>query len=336
MSQVSAVVITGLGYELPGIPADTDLLAVEAVTVPGPFAPEQRLGRSGLRYKDRATKLALCAASAALEHAGLAALPDDEAAVSGVVVSSSLGNLDSICAAVQTLRDGSTDDLSPMSLPNLSSNIIASTVAIRFKLQAVNITLCNGASSGTEALYLAANALRAERACRMLVIGVEPYNEVVQQLIERGWQGAPGAPPRLGEGAACLVLEPLERARARGAAVYGQLTGYSYAAPGHDPRPSVQRALAALGRRPQLWLTPGGGWPAPSAPAEHPLADPAAAAVDLTARLGELYSALGVFQCLAACQWLAGSDQRQLTLASSGGGWGDGTASICVQRVVLP
>jgi len=59
----AAVIITGLGLEIPGIQDTANLLdALKAPVEASEFIPADKLGRQGLRYKDRATKLALCAA----------------------------------------------------------------------------------------------------------------------------------------------------------------------------------------------------------------------------------------------------------------------------------
>src|SRR5262245_27161412 len=90
----AAVIITGLGLEIPGIQDTANLLdALKAPVEASEFIPADKLGRQGLRYKDRATKLALCAAQTALTNAGLptSAATQITPETFGVVVSSNLG-----------------------------------------------------------------------------------------------------------------------------------------------------------------------------------------------------------------------------------------------------
>src|SRR4051812_41787904 len=112
----TAVLITGLGLEFPGIAGAASLLdAVSAPIEPTEFDPADKLGRKGLRYKDRATKLALCAAQAALLDAGLPAVAAEQVSPEsfGTVVSSNLGNVDTVCRVLDTVRAEGADSTSP-------------------------------------------------------------------------------------------------------------------------------------------------------------------------------------------------------------------------------
>ncbi len=343
MSTTENVAITGLGIKVPGISKTEELLTLQCPPRPEEFDPRQELGRRGLRYKDRATKLALCAVQNALAHAGMSTQNGSQA-TTGVVVSSNLGNIDSVCQAVQTLRRTSVTDLSPMSLPNLSSNNIASAIAIRFDCRGANLTMCNGATSGIEALYLAANVIRAQRARRMLVVGVEPRNEIVHRLMTASQQtdDTTSRPDvHLGDGAACVVLENVSDAKLRQANVYGLISGYAYAPPGRDPEASILQALESVPAHPHLWLVPGHYRLKERAFVDRLLCawdDTRPDVLELCSVLGEMYGALGVFQCVAACLWLKryASVNRVpniVALATLGGLWSDGVASLCISRV---
>src|SRR5262245_17930065 len=124
MNSRRSVVVTGLGLEFPGLPATEALLGMRDTPLqPVAFNPADKLGRKGLRYKDRATQLAMCAAQAALEDAGLSVSAKEQCSPEtfGVVVSSNLGNLDTVCRVVDTIHAGSVKDTSPLDLPNASS-----------------------------------------------------------------------------------------------------------------------------------------------------------------------------------------------------------------------
>jgi 3-oxoacyl-[acyl-carrier-protein] synthase II len=297
------------------------------------FDPAQKLGRKGLLYKDQATKLALCAVQEALIHAGLSLQGTEESHSTGVVVSSNLGNIDTVCRMVQTVHQGSTRDLSPMDGPNASSNVIASTIAIRFHCQALNLMLCNGSTSGLDALYIAVNAIKARRACRMLVVGVEPHNDVVQQLMTRANTQEP-----IRAAAACLILEAAEQAAARGATVYGTLSGYRSSPVSSGADIAIISALQADSSSPSLWLVPDLTWPENRSLVNKVLAARKATPpeiLDLGRSLGELYGTQGVLQCVVACLWRqrhATASEGGVVLVTCGGTWGDGIASIFVKN----
>ncbi|WP_211288798.1 beta-ketoacyl synthase N-terminal-like domain-containing protein [Actinophytocola xinjiangensis] len=272
------IVITGLGLALPGVETAGDLLGRPDPSA-APVDPAARLGKKGLRYKDRATQLALCAAADALREA---ALPEQDGPDVAVVVSSNLGNVDTVCRVIRTLDEETSRGLSPMDTPSLSSNVIASELAIRFGLRGPNLTVCSGETAGLDAVRWALTLLRAGRAGAVLVVGVEPDNDDVRALT--------GA-PRLVDGGAALVLETGESAQRRGVR--------ALAAPHHyvrtdDPAP----ALRAVAGEPGLTLraeTTDPGW-------------------------GAMSGALGVVQCATAVGWFAGGHREPVHALAGGAG----------------
>lgn len=139
------------------------------------------LGRKGLRYKDEATLMALINAQQVLD--GIPELSQEERDRTGVVVTSNLGNLDTVVNNAEIIAREHVDATSVMALPNASSNAVSTSVAIVFQLRGPNIMLCNGNGSGLDALRLAQDLMTAGRADRVLIIGVEVDNSVVRKLI---------------------------------------------------------------------------------------------------------------------------------------------------------
>ena len=320
-------VVTGLGVEAAGIEGAVHLLGAldNALDRQPAFDSRRRLGERGWRYHDAATLLALCAATEAL--AGLERSTDWDAGNAGVVVSSNLGNLDTVCRVVDALRAASTEALSPMDLPKASSNIIASTLAIHFDCRGLNLTVCNGASSGLDAVYLAATAVRAGRARRVLVVGVEPSHREARRLLEDAPGAAASGHRPLRGGAAGILVEAVSSARGRGARVYGEIGPYAHHhGPGAVPRSLAVALARERGERPALWVTPEtDASPSGADVGEQQWMDdgPPPRRLDLAAHLGLLYGALGVFQCVAASLWLQGDapagDDRVAVLTSGGG-----------------
>ncbi|MEU8893052.1 beta-ketoacyl synthase N-terminal-like domain-containing protein [Streptomyces sp. NPDC048442] len=231
----AAVVVTGAAVLLPG--ADTVRALAEGPAPGGaPVEPAGCVGRKGLRYKDRATQLGYCLTAAVLGDAGL--LGEDGLTVPaesvGMVVSSNFGNLDTVVRALDTIREETVTATSPMDLPNASSNVIASSAAIRYGLRGPNLMVCNGETSGLDAVHWAVTMITAGRTDRVLVLGVEPDNDVVRRLL---------GGTRAVDGGAALLLESRTAAAERSANVRAVVGPYSRRA--GDPGP-------ALGRRWQL------------------------------------------------------------------------------------
>ncbi|MGW3957050.1 beta-ketoacyl synthase N-terminal-like domain-containing protein [Streptomyces sp. NPDC004752] len=252
----AAVVVTGAAVLLPG--ADSVRALVDGPDPAGtPVEPAGLVGRKGLRYKDRATQLAYALSAAGLRDAGL--LGEDGLTVpatsTGIVASSNFGNLDTVARALDTLREETVTATSPMDLPNASSNVIASSAAIRFGLRGPNLMVCNGETSGLDAVHWAVTMIAAGRAERFLVLGVEPDNEVVRRLL--GGRASV-------DGGAALVLESATAAAERAATVRAEVgayrrgagepdaTGLRWELPGHLGAGSgalgVLQVAAAVGR----------------------------------------------------------------------------------------
>ncbi|MFD7257538.1 beta-ketoacyl synthase N-terminal-like domain-containing protein [Streptomyces sp. NPDC059874] len=217
----TTVVVTGAAVLLPG--ADSVRALADGPAAGGaPVEPAAHVGKKGLRYKDRATQLGYALTAAALRDAGLLGADEKEginvpAASVGVVASSNFGNLDTVARALETIRAETVTATSPMDLPNASSNVIASSAAIRYGLRGPNLMVCNGETSGLDAVHWAATIVAAGRAERVLVLGVEPDNEVVRRLLDGG---------RAVDGGAALVVESRAAAAERSATVRAVLGPY--------------------------------------------------------------------------------------------------------------
>lgn len=287
-----SAVATGVGLAVPGARSATDLTTRSSGGA-APVDPAERIGKRGLRHLDQATRLALCAARDALNAAGLMTGDARLTATGGgppavgaelqvpaesvaVVVSSNFGNLDSVCEVATTIAaDGGTRLLSPVYAPRLSSNVTASEIAIRFGLRGPNLMVCNGPTSGLDAVYWASVLLSGGRARHVLVVGVEPANDVVRRLTGHD---------RPLDGAAALVLESPAAAAERDAPVLAELGGYVRTG-------GLAGCVSALGGIPRAWLAPR------RAPAD---VLPGVLRHDLEHRWGPASGALGVLQCAAA------------------------------------
>jgi 3-oxoacyl-(acyl-carrier-protein) synthase len=321
------VAVSAVGLAVPGLGSVAELLA-GAPAPPASFFPRGVLGRKGLRYKDRASLLALCAATAALDDAGLPRAGRTDSSSFGVVVSTTTGIAETVCRVAETIHDRGVVATAPMDLPNASGNVAAASVAIKFGLEGLNLTLSASPTSGLDALRWAAVAIQAGRARRMLVIGVEPAAEAVDRLVAQTAERHGTPPPRCLDGAVAVLLESADAVAERGGRVRALIGGY-----GRDERldAAVGAAFkAADGAPPGLWLTPCGA----HSPTGAEL-DPAGTLPDLAgaARVavgevaGEALAALGVLQCAAAVAWLD-SHQGDRALLTSGGCWGGEYAGL--------
>ncbi|MGA5817935.1 beta-ketoacyl synthase N-terminal-like domain-containing protein [Kitasatospora sp. NPDC094028] len=281
----ATIVVSGAAVLVPG--ADSArALAAGPESGAAAVEPAAIVGKKGLRYKDRATQLGYALAARALADAGLVGEEGTTVPASsiGVVASSNYGNLDTVTRALDTIREETVNGTSPMDLPNASSNVIASSVAIRFGLRGPNLMVCNGPTSGLDAVHWAITMIQAGRVDRVLVLGVEPDNEVVRKLT--------GGRPSV-DGGAAIVVERAEAVQERSGTVKAVLGGYVRTAAVRD----VLDRLAASAE-PARWEVPGG-----AAAALDAALLPGVPRVGLPESAGEPSGALGVLQCAAAVGW---------------------------------
>lgn len=299
----SHIVVTGVGLAVPGLAGAADLIG--PVPVEGGFDPATGLAGRDMRHKDRATRLSLRAVEPALRDAGLLGedgyLGDRDA--TAVIVSSNFGNLDNVCRFTDIINDKSVTGLSPLGLPQTSINVITGALAIRHGLRGPNLTVSNGATSGHDALHWAVNFLRTGRARTAVVVGVEPLDDAVAKLT--GGETV--------DGAAAVVLETTGHAAARGATARATVAGYARKA----GQAAAVAAVRAGGGPVGLWLAAD----VPGA-ADSPV-------LDLDAKLGRCFGALGVLQCAAAVAHLDAGGPGPV-LATAGAPTDDAVSALLV------
>ncbi|MBC2903698.1 beta-ketoacyl synthase N-terminal-like domain-containing protein [Streptomyces cupreus] len=322
------VLVTGTGFALSGVDRAADLWTCPSARFKEPFEPADRLGGRRLRYKDRATRLGLAAVHQVLRDARLQAdgggltVPGES---TGVVVSSNLGNVDAVCAAAETIASDTAAAVSPMELPNTASNVIASWIAIRFGLRGASLTLCNGPTSGLDALFWAWALVRAGRVERAVVVGVEPTGTAAR-LLAAAHDRRPDDGARLLDGAVALVAESARAARRRGIPATAALSGFARRADLHE---AVARARGPDGPPVGVWLVPEGG----SVPTPEGLHG--VHTRDLSTDVGHCSGALGVLQCAAATAYLSRGGPG-CVLATAGGHDDDDAAAAVVLTAPAP
>jgi 3-oxoacyl-[acyl-carrier-protein] synthase II len=318
MPTPSPVAVTSLAVHVPGYRA-SDLPGAPAEPAPGPDTAHTLLGRKGLLTKEPATRLALCAVHTALGlPPGRPKEPVPSAPGTAVVVASNLGNVATVCSVVDQMRAEGGHSVSLMDAPNASSNIIASSIAIRYGLTGPNFLVCSGATAGLDAVRLGALLVGSGRTHRAVVVGVEPDDEVASALASTG----PAHPLRAA--AACLVLEPASTATATATAATA--TAATDTATTADTTATAVAATTSdtAAASPDTAATADAG-PLPLGPVHHhrapvaPRADlvfgphPGGPGIALAEVLGETYGAHGVLQVALAVALLRGAHPGLLT-----------------------
>ncbi|WP_261555951.1 beta-ketoacyl-ACP synthase II [Frankia tisae] len=278
------VVVTGLGATTPlgGDVASTweGLLAGRSgarrlteewieqlpVQIGAPLATELPLARVEARTLDRSQQMALVAAREAWADAGSPEVDQERLAA---CVASGIGGVITLLTQHDVLREKGARRVSPHVVPMLMPNGPASTVGLEFKAKAGVHAPVSACASGSEAIALGLDIIRAGRADVVIAGGTEaaiaalPIAGFAQMQALSRRNDSPESASRpfdkardgfvLGEGAAILVLEAAEHAAARGARVYGALAGagissdaYHVAAPDPTGAGAARAVRAAL------------------------------------------------------------------------------------------
>ena len=164
------------------------------------FTVTDFLQMRGLRPLSRATLLGCVAAGAAVGHPRR--LPGPTAG-HAIVVGTRRGSIEPLVEFNQRAMATGPHLVNPAHFPNVVANVHAGYLGILFAFAGPNVTVC-GASAGLEAIALAGDLLRLDRASYVLAGGVEALGATILHGLERAGELAEGLVP--GEGAAFLVL----------------------------------------------------------------------------------------------------------------------------------
>ena len=182
----------------------------------------------------------------------------------GVLIGNGIGGIDVTGDAYKTLFDRGPDRLSPLAVPELIPNEAAGNVSITLGTKGPAQVIVTACASSTDAIGFAVDMIRAGRADVVVAGGSEAaimefpgfmkmkalsthYNDTPEKACRPFTKGRDGFV--IGEGAATLILESEEHAKARGARVYAELAGYGATSDAYHitaPDPSGVGAVRAI------------------------------------------------------------------------------------------
>lgn len=223
------------------------------------FLPESFLSRLEAAALGRASQLAAAAARLALEDGGLAAF-ELQPERSGVAMGTTSGEPLEVERVNDHLVAGEKDKAGQGFIHRYPSHLIAAHVAAEVGFAGLNTMIPTACAAGNYAIAAAFDALASGRADLMLAGGADSFSRITYTGFARLGAIAPercqpfdkdrqGMIP--GEGAAVLVLEPLEKARARGARIYAEVVGYGLSCDAHHmtaAHPEGEGAARAMQR----------------------------------------------------------------------------------------
>jgi 3-oxoacyl-[acyl-carrier-protein] synthase II len=185
----------------------------------------------------------LAAAKQAVKDSGWEAKTDEDKYRTGVMIGSGIGGLDGIEQGSILVHEKGPRRLSPFFIPGRLINLASGYVSIEHGFKGPNHSVVTACATGAHAIGDAARMIALDDADVMVAggaesavcrIGIAGFNAC--RALSTGFNDTPTKASRpydkdrdgfvMGEGAGVVVLEELEHARARGARIYGEVTGY--------------------------------------------------------------------------------------------------------------
>jgi 3-oxoacyl-[acyl-carrier-protein] synthase II len=224
------------------------------------FDPVEYFGPKEARRQDRVTQLGFGAAADALADAGgeLGADPSRSA----VIFATGIGGLNTLEENQRTYIDKGPLRVSPFFVPMMMPNATAGVVAMQLGWKGPNLCVATACAAGAHAIGEGARLVRDGTSDVVIAGGTEAAVTplTIAAFARMGALSTRNDEPELasrpfdaardgfvmGEGAGAVVLESLEHAQARGATIYGELSGYGRNADAyHITAPSPGGAGAA-------------------------------------------------------------------------------------------
>ena len=227
------------------------------------FDVEQYLDRKEARRIDVFIQLGIAAGVQAIDDAGIADMVESDRV--GIAIGSGIGGINTIEDTHSTLLKSGPRRVSPFFVPASVINMISGSLSIRYGFRGPNIAIVTACTTGTHNIGFGARMIQYGDADVMVVGGAEWATSPVtiagftsmKALSSRNEDPERASRPwdrdrdgfLLGDGAGVMVLEEYERAKARGAEIYCELSGFGMSADAHhitSPPDDGRGAVASM------------------------------------------------------------------------------------------
>ena len=224
------------------------------------------IDKKAMRHMALFSQYAVVTANEAWKDAGFTAENKPDMDRVGTMFGCGIGGLEVTGDSFKTLFDRGPDRISPFAIPELIANEAAGNVAIAIGAKGPAQVVVTACASSTDAIGFALDMIRAGRADVMIAGGTEAVimeftvaGFMKEKALSTKFNDTPERACRpfnvdrdgfvMGEGAAVLVLESEEHAKARGARIYCELAGYGASCDAYHitaPDPSGDGAVKAI------------------------------------------------------------------------------------------
>ncbi|MTI11020.1 beta-ketoacyl-ACP synthase [Curvivirga aplysinae] len=227
------------------------------------FNVDKHYSRKQLRSMGPVSRMAVYSTEVALKHAGLDGDSDlFGSGRMGVAYGSSFGSTQPMTAFSELINTGMIKNLTATSYVKMMSHSAAVNIGIFFGLTGRVIPTSSACTSGSQGIGYAYESIKYGLQDVMVAGGAEELCPSMAAVFDTLYatstkNDAPDLTPRpfdqdrdglvIGEGAGSLILEEYERAKARGATIYGEVVGFATNSDGnHITQPTQETMQMAL------------------------------------------------------------------------------------------
>jgi 3-oxoacyl-[acyl-carrier-protein] synthase II len=209
----------------------------------GTFNPDQWMDSKEQRRVDDFILFGIAAAKQAVADSGWVPATEEDRCRTGVLIGSGIGGLNGIAETALLLQEKGPRRVSPFFIPGRLINLVSGYASIEFGYKGPNHAVVTACATGAHAIGDAARLIALDDADVMLAggteaaigrIGIAGFNAC--RALSTAFNDAPEKASRpydkdrdgfvMGEGAGMVMLEEYEHAKARGAKIYGEVSGY--------------------------------------------------------------------------------------------------------------
>jgi 3-oxoacyl-[acyl-carrier-protein] synthase I len=224
--------------------------------------PEMVIDRRALRFHGGGTAWNHVAMDQAIQDSGLAAAEISHERT-GIIMGSGGPSVQALVDAADVTRSKGPKKVGPFAVPKSMCSTASATLATWFKIKGVNYSISSACATSNHCIGNAYEMIRYGKQDVMFAGGCEELYWGLSVLFDAmgamssAYNDRPAVASRaydknrdgfvIAGGAGVVVLEELERARARGAKIYGEIVGYGLTSDGVDMvQPSGEGAARCM------------------------------------------------------------------------------------------
>lgn len=217
--------------------------------------------KSEIRRTDLYSQYAMAAATQAMEDSNLKEYDPKRL---GVYVGSGIGGIETFVSETEKMINRGPSRISPLFIPMMIANMAAGNISIRFNAQGPSLAVVTACATSTHAIGEAFRAVKHGYADAIIAGGSEAAicplaiasfaNSMALSLSQDPKCASIPFDKRrdgfvMGEGAAVVIIEDYEHAKARGAKIYAEISGYGNTSDAFHvtaPHPDAEGATQAI------------------------------------------------------------------------------------------